>query len=206
MITLHTWATPNGRKISIALEELGLAYRVVPVNITQEEQFAPAFLALNPNSKIPVIVDDDCPGGRSLTLFESGAILLYLAEKTGRLLPRDAASRYRTLQWLMFQMGGVGPTFGQTHHFKRYASDQTYGLNRYTQETHRLYRVLDGRLAQSQYLADDEYTIADIATYPWVARFELHSLAWSDVPNVKRWFDAVGARPAVVRGMAVPNV
>lgn len=206
MITLYTWATPNGRKISIALEELGLEYRVSPVNIMREEQFKPDFLALNPNNKIPVIVDDDAVGGHTLTLFESGAILYYLAEKTGRLLGDDIPSRYQALQWLMFQVGGVGPTFGQTHHFKRYASTEIYGLNRFTSETHRLYRVLDGRLAQSPYIAGIEYTIADIATFPWVSRFELHSLEWAEVPHVKRWFDMVSARPAVVRGMSVPTV
>ncbi len=206
MITLHTWATPNGRKVSIALEELGLRYELRTVDIGRDQQFSPEFLALNPNNKIPVLEDTDGPGGQHMVLSESGAILIYLAEKTERLLPRDPVARLKALQWLMFQMGGVGPIFGQTHHFRRYAPEQAYGLERYTKETHRLYRVLDGHLAQVTYLAGDEYSIADIATFPWIARFELHALQWEQVPHVKRWFDKVGERAAVRRGMAIPKV
>lgn len=206
MITLHTWSTPNGRKISIALEELGLPYEVRPVNIGRDEQFAPEFLALNPNHKIPVIEDSEGPDGQPIVLFESGAILIYLAEKTGRLLPVEPRARYLALQWLMFQMGGVGPMFGQRHHFRNNAPHEKYGIERYTKETHRLYKVLDARLAQARYLAGDDYTIADIATYPWVARWQWHELDWADVPAVRRWFDEIGARAAVQRGMAVPTV
>lgn len=169
MISLYTWATPNGRKISIALEELGLPYEIQPVNIHAYEQFTAEFLKLNPNNKIPVIQDSDGPDGKPITLFESGAILIYLAEKTGSLVPTASAARYETLQWLMFQTGGVGPMFGQTHHFRHKASEQAYSLERYTRETHRLYGVLDVRLARSEFVAGDDYSIADIAIYPWVA-------------------------------------
>ena len=203
MIDLYTWGTPNGRKISIALEELDLSYKLHPVDITSGEQFGAEFLALNPNNKIPVIRDSDGPDAHPITLFESGAILVYLADKTQRLLPAAGSVRYETIQWLMFQMGGVGPMFGQTHHFRRYAAEQKYSLERYTTKTHRIYRVLDGKLAQSEFVAGDVYSIADIAIYPWVARFELHQLEWASVPNVKRWYDTVGARPAVKRGMEV---
>jgi GSH-dependent disulfide-bond oxidoreductase len=203
MIELYTWGTPNGRKISIALEELGLPYNVHPVNIMTGQQFTTEFLALNPNNKIPVIQDSEGSEGHPITLFESGAILIYLADKTQRLLPASGIARYQTLQWLMFQMGGVGPMFGQTHHFRRYAAHEKYSLERYTAETHRLYRVLDGRLAQSEFVAGDEYSIADIAVYPWVSRFELHQLDWAVVPHVRRWYETLGARPAVRRGMEV---
>ncbi|CAP44070.1 glutathione S-transferase family protein [Bordetella petrii] len=205
MIKLYTWATPNGRKISIALEELGLAYEVVPVDLSKDEQLAPDFLQLNPNNKIPVIEDSEGPGGRPFVLFESGAILIYLAEKTGRLLPMDAAQRFLAFQWLMFQMGGIGPMFGQTHHFRRFASGETYSLNRFTKETHRLYRVLDRQLEAHHYVAGSNYGIADIAVYPWVDRFELHDISLESFPNVKRWFEELHARPAVVRGMSIPQ-
>lgn len=205
MITLHTWATPNGRKVSIMLEELGLDYETVPVNIGSGAQMRPEFLALNPNHKIPVIVDSEGPSGEPLVLAESGAILFYLAEKHGRFLPVGGDARHLTMQWLMFQMGGVGPMFGQRHHFFRQASHDAYGLERYTKETHRLYGVLEGQLARNAYLAGDAYTIADIATYPWVARHGWHDIDWATLPHVKRWFDEVGARPAVQRGMAVPE-
>ncbi|AMK20753.1 MULTISPECIES: glutathione S-transferase family protein [Sphingobium] len=205
MIKLHTWTTPNGRKVSIALEELGLEYEVVPVDLSKDEQLSPAFLQLNPNNKIPVIEDSQGPGGRPLVLFESGAILIYLAEKTGKLLPASAQDRYLALQWLMFQMGGVGPMFGQTHHFRRFASGEAYPLKRFSNETHRLYRVLEGQLRTHRYLAGSEYGIADIAIYPWVDRFELHDISWDSLPSVKRWFDEVGARPAVQRGMSIPH-
>jgi len=206
MITLYTWSTPNGRKISIALEELGLPYEVKPVNITRDEQFAPGFLAISPNNKIPAIVDPDGPGGAPISLFESGAILIYLAEKTGRLLPADPRGRYQTLEWLMMQMGSVGPMFGQAHHFLRFApEDVPYARKRYSAETRRIYGVLDRRLADREWLAADQYTIADIATYPWVARHEWQQVDLADFPNVRRWFDALGARPAVARGMQVPG-
>ena len=204
MIELHTWSTPNGRKVSIMLEELGLPYSVHPVNIGKDEQFRPEFLAISPNNKIPAIVDPDGPGGKRFALFESGAILIYLGEKTGRFIPKDAATRYVALQWLMFQMGGLGPMLGQTHHFLRAAPEPVpYAIKRYKDETRRLYGVLDKRLAEAEHLAG-EYSIADIASYPWVARHEWHQIELGDFPNVKRWYDAIGARPAVQRGMKVP--
>ena len=204
MIDLYTWTTPNGRKVSIMLEELGLPYSVHPINIGKGEQFTPEFIALNPNSKIPAIVDPEGPDGGPIAMMESGAILIYLAGKTGRLLPEAARGRYVALQWLMFQMGGVGPIFGQVHHFLRAAKEPVpYAIERYTKETQRLYGVLDGRLKDHEFLAD-EYSIADIATYPWVARYEWHKTNLGDYPHVKRWFDAISARPAVQRGMKVP--
>ena len=204
MIELHTWSTPNGRKVSIMLEEVGLPYRVHPVNIGKDEQFRPEFLAISPNNKIPAIVDPDGPGGKRFALFESGAILIYLGEKTEKLIPKDAATRYIALQWLMFQMGGLGPMLGQTHHFLRAAPEPVpYAIKRYKDETRRLYGVLDKRLAEAEHLAG-EYSIADVASYPWVARHEWHQIELGDFPNVKRWYDAIGARPAVQRGMKVP--
>ncbi|MFL5114808.1 MAG: glutathione S-transferase family protein [Microvirga sp.] len=204
MIELHTWSTPNGRKVSIMLEELGLPYSVHPVNIGKDEQFRPEFLAISPNNKIPAIVDPDGPGGKRFALFESGAILIYLGEKTERLIPTDPATRYVALQWLMFQMGGLGPMLGQTHHFLRAAPEPVpYAIKRYKDETRRLYGVLDKRLAEAEHLAG-EYSIADVASYPWVARHEWHQIELGDFPNVKRWYDAIGARPAVQRGMKVP--
>jgi GSH-dependent disulfide-bond oxidoreductase len=203
VIDLYTWSTPNGRKVSIMLEECGLPYRVHPVNIGAGEQFRPEFLALNPNNRIPVIVDPDGPGGRPLTLFESGAILIYLADKTGKFFAQDR--KYLVLQWLMFQMGGVGPMFGQAHHFMRAKKDEIpYGTERYGAEAKRLYGVLNKRLGEAPFLAE-EYSIADIATYPWVARHEWHRVDLAAFPEVKRWYDAIGARPAVARGMAVPS-
>ncbi|HZB93936.1 MAG TPA: glutathione binding-like protein [Stellaceae bacterium] len=205
MIELYTWTTPNGRKVSIMLEETGLAYRVHPVDISKGEQFRPEFVAINPNSKIPAIVDSDDPEGGPLRLFESGAVLIYLAEKTRMLLPHGATARLEALQWLMFQMGGVGPMFGQAHHFLRAAPEPVpYGIERYARETRRLYGVLDGRLAAAEYLAGT-YSIADIATFPWVARHEWHKVDLAEFPNVKRWYDAIAARPAVARGMRVPG-
>jgi GSH-dependent disulfide-bond oxidoreductase len=201
MIKLYGWGTPNGRKVSIALEELSLPYEVHRVDIMKGEQFTKEFLAINPNNKIPAIVDDQGLDGNPLVLFESGAILLYLANKTGKLMPPDGNDFYRTLQWIMFQMGGVGPMFGQMHHFKRYAKEQTYSLDRYRTEVHRLYKVLDGQLENRGFVAGNDYSMADIAIYPWIARFELHDLEWSTVPNISRWYDNVGARPAVKRGM-----
>jgi GST-like protein len=203
MIDLYAWGTPNARKVSIALEELSMPFKVHMVNISEGEQFKDSFLAMNPNSKIPVIVDPQGPQGKEITLFESGAILIYLADKTGKLLPASGAERHQTIQWLMFQMAGVGPMFGQTHHFRRNAPHETYGLNRYTKETHRLYKVLNARLGKVEYVAGDQYSIADIAIYPWVARFGLHQIEWDDIPNVKRWYDSIGSRPAVQRGMEI---
>ncbi|HMM55568.1 MAG TPA: glutathione S-transferase N-terminal domain-containing protein [Candidatus Desulfobacillus sp.] len=205
MIELYTWGTPNGRKVSIMLEECGLAYRVRKIDIMQGEQFTPAYLALNPNGKIPSIVDPDGPDGKPISLMESGAILIYLAGKTGRFLPAATRGKYEALQWLMFQMGGVGPTFGQAHHFLRFAPERIdYAISRYTRETARLYGVLDARLGQAAYLAG-EYSIADMATYPWVARHDWQEIDLADYPNVRRWFKAIASRPAVQRGMAVPN-
>jgi GSH-dependent disulfide-bond oxidoreductase len=205
MITLYTWSTPNGRKISIALEELGLPYEVKTIDITRDEQFAPDFLAISPNNKIPALVDSDGPGGRPIALFESGAMLIYLADKSGKLLPADPRGRHEALQWLMMQMGSVGPMLGQAHHFLRFApEDVPYAKKRYAAETRRIYGVLDGRLAQHEWLAADEYSIADIATFPWIARHEWQQVALADFPNVKRWYDAMAARPAVARGMGVP--
>jgi GST-like protein len=205
MIDLYTWTTPNGRKVSIMLEELALPYRVHTVNIGQGDQFKPEYLKINPNSKIPSIVDPEGPDGEPITLMESGAILIYLAGKTGKLLPAAVRDRYVALQWLMFQMGGVGPIFGQVHHFLRAAKEQVpYAIERYTKETRRLYGVLNERLKDREFLADG-YSVADIATYPWVARHEWHKTDLNDFAHVKRWFDAISARPAVQRGMKVPQ-
>ncbi len=204
MIDLYTWTTPNGRKVSIMLEECGLAYASHKIDIGKGEQFTPPFLAINPNSKIPAIVDSEGPGGKPITLFESGAILIYLADKTGRFLSTEPHARYQALQWLMFQMGGVGPMFGQVHHFVRAApAPVPYAIERYKKETARLYGVMNGELGKRAFLAT-EYSIADIATYPWVARHEWHQIDLNDFPNVKRWYDEIGARPAVARGMKVP--
>ncbi len=202
MIDLYTWGTPNGRKVSIMLEEVALPYEVHPVHIGQGDQFKPEFLAISPNNKIPAIVDRD--NGQSV--FESGAILIYLAEKTGKLLPTDFKARMDALQWLMFQMGGVGPMFGQTHHFNRFAKEKIpYAIDRYVGETKRLYGVMDQQLGKQDYLAGD-YSIADVATFPWVARWTWHGLegGLKDFPNVTRWYDAIRARPAVQRGYNVP--
>ena len=204
MIDLHTWTTPNGRKVSIMLEETGLAYRVKPVNIGKSEQFAPDFLAISPNNRIPAIVDHDGPDGKAYALFESGAILLYLARKTGQLLPQDTAQQFRVIQWLMFQMAGVGPMFGQAHHFLRAAPEPVpYAIERYRTETRRLYKVLNQQLEGGEFIAG-AYSVADVATYPWIARHEWHQVKLADFPAVQRWFDQVGQRPAVQRGMAVP--
>jgi GST-like protein len=205
MIELYTWGTPNGKKVSVMLEEIGLPYNVHPIQIGQGDQFKPDYVAINPNSKIPAITDTEGPGGKPINVFESGAILIYLAEKTGKLLPREPAARIETLEWLMFQMGGVGPMFGQAHHFLRQVKEPNpYGAERYTKETRRLYGVMDGRLRKVEYLAG-AYSIADIATYPWVARHEWHHVQLAEFPNVARWYAAIGARPAVQRGMNVPS-
>jgi len=206
VIELYTWGTPNGRKASMMLEECGLAYNVHRIDIGKGDQFKPEFVAISPSSKIPAIVDPDGPGGRPLPLFESGAILIYLAEKTGRFLPASGAAKHVVLQWLMYQMGSVGPFFGQVHHFLRFAKEQVpYAIDRYVKEKDRIYGVLDKRLGETPHLAGDDYTIADIATYPWVARHEWQKTDLGRFPNVKRWFDAISARPAVRRGMAVPG-
>lgn len=205
MIDLYTWGTPNGKKVSIMLEECALPYTLHKINIGKDDQFAPDYLKINPNGKIPSIVDSEGPGAKPIAMMESGAILIYLAEKTGKFLPSDAAGRYQTLAWLMFQMGGVGPMFGQTHHFLRAAKEQVpYAIARYTNEKDRLYGVLNTRLGEAEYLAGD-YSIADIATFPWVSRFEWHNTKLADYPNVDRWFKAIGARPAVQKGMSVPS-
>lgn len=204
MIDLYTWPTPNGVKVAVMLEETGLPYTVHPVNIGEGDQFDPAFLKISPNNKIPAILDPDGPTGAPISLFESGAILIYLAEKTGRFLPTDPAGRYATLEWLMFQMGGVGPMFGQAHHFRAYAPERVpYAIDRYTNEVGRLYRVMDRRLADRPFLAGDDYTIADIATWPWTRSIERQGHALADFPHVARWFEAIAARPAAQAGAAV---
>ena len=204
-IELYTWKTPNGRKASIALEEFGLPYDVHPIDITKGEQHQPFFLEISPNNKIPAIVDPEGPDGGPISLFESGAILIYLAEKTGKLMPRTLALRYLALQWLMWQMGGFGPMLGQAHHFRRFAKEQVpYAIERYSNETRRLYGVLDKRLSEAEFLAGD-YSVADIASFPWAARHEWHGIDLAAFANVKRWYDAIAARPAVQRGMAVPE-
>jgi GST-like protein len=202
VIDLYTWGTPNGRKVSIMLEEVGLPYEVHPIHIGQGDQFKPEFLAISPNNKIPAIVDRD----NGYSVFESGAILIYLAEKTGQLLSTDPKKRMDAIQWLMFQMGGVGPMIGQNHHFGRFAKEKIpYAIERYVSETKRLYGVMDTQLGKEEYLAGD-YSIADIATFPWVARWEWHGLenGLHDWPNLVRWYDAIRARPAVQRGYNVP--
>ncbi len=205
-IELYTWATPNGRKVSIMLEELGLEYNVHPIDISKGEQFQDHFLAIAPNNRIPAIIDPDGPDGEPMGLFESGAILIYLAEKTGSdLLAGSGLARVRTLEWLMWQMGGVGPMFGQAHHFLfKPKEDVPYGKKRYRDETNRLYKVMNKRLGEVTYLAGENYSIADIATYPWVARFPRHQVDLNDYADVKRWFDTIGERPAVEKGMSVP--
>ncbi len=205
-IELYTWATPNGRKVSIMLEELALPYKVFEINIGKGEQFNSEFLRIAPNNRIPAIIDPQGPGGQPLGLFESGAILIYLAEKTdSELFPQSGVDRALTLQWLMWQMGGVGPMFGQAHHFLFNPKEVVpYGQKRYHNETLRLYAVMEQRLSQTSYLAGDMYTIADISTYPWIARYERHQVALQDFPNVQYWFNTVGEREAVGKGMAVP--
>jgi len=204
MIDLYTWGTPNGRKVSIMLEEVGLPYSVFPIDISKGDQFTNDFIRINPNSKIPAIVDHEGPGGQKFAVFESGAILIYLGDKTGKFLPKEPTVYYETMQWLMFQMGGVGPMFGQAHHFRRFAPEKIpYAIERYTKESRRLYGVMDARLKESEYLAGP-YTVADIATYPWAARHEWHGVDLKDFPNVNRWFADISARPAVKKGMSVP--
>jgi GST-like protein len=204
-IDLYTWSTPNGRKASIMLEELGLPYAVHPIDITKGEQHAPAFLEISPNNRIPAIVDSEGPGGGPISVFESGAILIYLAEKHGRLIPTEPRARIACLEWLMWQMGNFGPMLGQAHHFRRFAPEEIpYAVKRYSDEAIRLYTVLDRRLeSNGGYLAGD-YSVADVATYPWAARHTWQGIELGDFPRVQRWFEEISARPAVEKGMAVP--
>ncbi len=205
MLELYTDGTPNGHKVSIFLEEAGVSYCPIHIDITKGDQFKPEFLKIGPNNKIPAIVDPEGPGGEPIALFESGAILIYLGEKLGKFLSTDARTRYVTLQWLMFQMGGVGPMLGQAHHFRKYAPEKIpYVIERYTKEAARLYCVLDRRLGESEYLAGD-YSIADIATFPWTRWHDMHGQKLEDFPNVERWYNAIDERPGVKRGMKVPR-
>ena len=203
-IDLYYWPTPNGWKITIFLEEEGLPYNVVPVDIGAGDQFDPEFLKISPNNKMPAIVDPEGPGGEPISLFESGAILIYLAEKTGSFLPSSPRERYKVLQWLMFQMGHVGPMLGQAHHFRQYAPEKVpYAIERYTNEAARIYGVMDRRLAESEYFAGGEYTIADMAIYPWVVSHERQGQRMADYPNLARWYETVGGRTAVQRALKV---
>lgn len=204
MIDVYSWATPNGHKVHIMLEECGLDYRVHPVDIGAGDQFTESFLSISPNNKIPAIVDADGPDGKPMSLFESGAILVYLAGKTGKLLGTTDREKFNVLQWVMFQMGGLGPMLGQAHHFRIYAPEKIdYAINRYSNEARRLYGVLDKQLSQTTYLAGDTYTIADIASFPWTRSWKNQGIELSDYPHVQRWFSAIEARPAVQRGVAV---
>lgn len=204
MIDVYSWATPNGHKVHIMLEECGLEYQVHSINIGAGDQFGEDFLAISPNNKIPAIVDSDGPDGAAISLFESGAILLYLAGKTGKFLPDDVRGKYEALQWLMFQMGGVGPMLGQAHHFRMYAPEKIeYAVNRYTNEAKRLYGVIDTQLSKQGWLAGDNYSIADIATFPWLRSWQNQGVDLDDFPNVKRWFNEIADRPAVKRGVEV---
>jgi GST-like protein len=204
MIDLHYWPTPNGRKISIMLEEIGLAYRIIPVDIGRGGQFSPEFLAISPNNRMPAIVDHDpLGGGAPISIFESAAILIYLAEKSGKFMPQDPRGKYEVIQWVMWQMGGLGPMAGQTHHFREYAPEKLpYAIDRYTNEVSRLYCVMDRRLSDREYLAGD-YSIADMAAWPWIVPWKIQGQTIDDFPHLKRWFDTIAARPAVVRGRAV---
>jgi len=204
MIDVYSWATPNGHKIHIMLEECGLSYRAHPVDIGKGEQFTPEFLAISPNNKIPAMTDADGPDGKPISLFESGAMLVYLAGKTGKFLGKTDRERYNTLQWLMFQMGGVGPMLGQAHHFRNYANDKIeYAINRYTNEAKRLYGVLDKQLGKTPYVAGKSLTIADIAIWPWMRNWKGQGIELDGLPNVKRWFTELEARPAFKRGVTV---
>ena len=204
MIELYSWATPNGHKIHIMLEETGLPYRVHPVDIGAGDQFKPEFLKISPNNKMPAMIDTDGPDGKPMSMFESGAMLLYLASKTGKFLPENIRDRWATLQWLMFQMGGVGPMLGQAHHFLGYAPEKIpYAMNRYSKEANRLYGVMDRRLAESKFIACGEYTIADMAIMPWLRFPERQGVDIADYPHVQEWRDGIAARPAVQRGLKV---
>lgn len=201
MIDLYYWPTPNGWKVSIMLEECGLDYRIVPVNIMRGEQFKPEFLKIGPNNRMPVIVDHSAAGA-PISIFESGAILIYLAEKTGQFMPKDLQGRFEVIQWLMWQMGGLGPMAGQAHHFRQYSPEKIpYAIDRYTKEVGRLYGVMNTRLSDREYLAGD-YSIADMASYPWVVPYERQGQSFDTLPHLKRWFEAMKARPGVERGMA----
>ncbi|MBU3711208.1 MAG: glutathione S-transferase family protein [Limnohabitans sp.] len=208
MIDVYSWATPNGHKVHIMLEECGLRlnrdWRAIPVNIGQGDQFDTDFLRISPNNKIPALVDPKGPDGKPISLFESGAILLYLAGKTGKFLPKSDRAKYEVLQWLMFQMGGVGPMLGQNHHFRIYAPEKIeYAINRYTNETKRLYGVMNKRLESSRFLAGKQYSIADMAVFPWLRNWQNQGIDWADYPHLKAWFDGIAARPAVQRGVQV---
>jgi len=204
MIELYYWPTPNGHKISIALEEMGLEYEVVAVNIGKGDQFNPDFLAFSPNNRMPAIIDHDGIDGQKTTLFESGAILLYLAEKTGMLMPQEMQAKKAVYEWLMWQMGGFGPMLGQAHHFNHYAPEKIeYAMNRYSQEANRLYGVLDRQLAKNPYVAGNEYSIADIAILPWTRTYQRQHVNIDDYPHVKAWRETLGARKAVIDGMKV---
>mgnify|MGYP003498808249 FL=1 len=203
MIELFFWPTPNGYKATITLAELGLLDKVTPIDILSGEQFDPAYLELNPNNKVPTIIDHDGPGGKPVTIFESGAIVLYLAEKTGKLLPKSEFKRLEAIQWLFFQVSSMGPMLGQTHHFRTYAPEKIeYAINRYTKEAERLYKILDNRLSDHDFLAD-EYSIADIATFTWVRPRKMQGQNLDDYPNVKRWYDTIKVRPAISEGLSV---
>ncbi len=204
MIDLYNWHTSNGRKLFIMLEELGVDYQTHAINILKDDQFTPEFTAINPNGKIPAMIDREGPGGEPLTLFESGAMLMYLADKHGKFIPptEEARDRYITIQWLMFQMGGIGPMFGQAHHFRRAKTQVEYGINRYTTEARRLWGVLDGHLGENEYM-HKSYSIADMAIFPWTARYEWQGVALEEFPNVKRWYEALEARPAVGTAMSI---
>jgi GST-like protein len=204
MIDLHFWMTPNGYKVTIMLEELGWKYNVIPVNIGKGDQFKPDFLKISPNNRMPALVDHDGPGGKPISVFESGAMLMYLAEKAGfQFMPQDMRRRYDVIQWLMFQMASVGPMLGQAHHFRRYAPEKIeYAVDRYTNEARRIYGVIDKRAGEAPYLAG-EYSIADMATYPWLRTHNWQGQDLNDFPNLKRWYDSIEARPAVQRGLAV---
>ncbi len=204
MIDAYSWATPNGHKVHIMLEECGLPYRAIPVDISAGDQFKPEFLRISPNNKIPAIVDPQGPDGKLISIFESGAILVYLAGKTGKFLPKGDREKYEVLEWLMFQMGGVGPMLGQAHHFRGYAAEKiTYAIDRYSNEAKRLYSVIERRLEQSPWLGGKEYSIADIATFPWLRSWERQGIVLEDYPHLKKWFDTIAARPAVKRGVEV---
>ena len=202
MVTLYAWPTPNAHKVSIMLEECAIDYKVVTVDITAGDQFKSEFLAISPNNRMPALMDDQGPEGKAISIFESGAILIYLADKVCRLIPAGGNAHYDVLQWLMFQMGNLGPICGQAHHFREAAPERVpYAINRFTNEAERLYHVMDQRLEEIDYLAGKEYSIADIACWPWVRVHRYHGQRWEDFPNVKRWFDDVAARPAVQKGM-----
>jgi len=204
MIELYTWPTPNGHKIHIMLEETGLPYNIHPIDIGAGDQFDPEFLKISPNNKMPAMVDPEGPDGKPISLFESGAMLIYLGEKTGQFFPSEPRARFTMLQWLMWQMGGLGPMLGQAHHFRQYAPEPIpYAVERYTNEAKRLYGVADRRLGETRFLAGDDYTIADIASFPWTRSYERQGVDLAAFPNVKRWFEEIAARPAVERGVEV---